>query len=70
MDEASSHGAIISLTKKKPQRSLQVRLSLTKGGKGKEEKVGSWKVESPDEIQGEFIKGGKGTFLGWTCQEI
>jgi hypothetical protein len=41
-----------------------VRLSLTKGGKGKEGKVGSWKVESPDELQGEFIKGGKGTSLG------
>jgi hypothetical protein len=30
-------------------------------------KVGSWKVESPDELQEELIKkGGKGTSLGWS----
>jgi hypothetical protein len=33
-------------------------------------KVGSWKVESPDELQEELIKkGGKGTSLGWSRQE-
>jgi hypothetical protein len=45
MDEGSSHGAIIPLTEKTPQRSCQVRLSLTKGGKGKGERW-VWKVES------------------------
>jgi hypothetical protein len=28
--------------------------------RGKEGKVGSWKVESPDKLQGKLIKGGKG----------
>jgi hypothetical protein len=38
--------------------------------RGKEGKVGSGKVESPDELQDELIKkGGKGTSLGWSRQE-
>jgi hypothetical protein len=38
--------------------------------RGKKGKVGSWKVESPDELQEELIKkGGKGTSLGWSRQE-
>ena len=70
MDEGSSHGAIIPLTEKTLQRSHQVILSITKGGKGKEGKVGLWKVELPDEIQDKLIKkGGKGTSLGWSLQE-
>jgi hypothetical protein len=37
--------------------------------RGKKRKVGSWKVESPDEFQNELNnKGGKGTFLGWSRQ--
>jgi hypothetical protein len=56
-------------TEKTPRRSPQVILNLTKGGKGKEGKVGLWKVESRDELQGDFIKGGKGTLLnGVTTQ--
>jgi hypothetical protein len=34
------------------------------------DKVGSWKVESPDDIQEDLIKGVKGASLGWSRQEI
>jgi hypothetical protein len=35
--------------------------------RGEKGKVGSRKVESPDELQNELIKkGGKGTSLGWS----
>jgi hypothetical protein len=37
--------------------------------RGEKGKVGSGKVESPDELQEELIKGGKGTSLGWSRQE-
>jgi hypothetical protein len=36
--------------------------------RGKQGKVGSGKVESPDELQEELIKGGKGTSFGWSRQ--
>jgi hypothetical protein len=50
-----------------PQWSCQMSSRLIKGKKGK---VGSWKVESPDEIQGELIKEkGKGTSLRWNHRE-
>jgi hypothetical protein len=42
---------------------------LIKGWKGGKGKVGSWKVESPDELQEELIKGGKGTSFRWSHQE-
>jgi hypothetical protein len=51
-----------------PQWSHQMSSRLIKGWKGKKGKVGSWKVESPDELQEELIKGGKGTSLGWSRQ--
>jgi hypothetical protein len=38
--------------------------------RGKEGKVGSWKVDSLDKLQGKPIKGGKGNVLQWICQEI
>jgi hypothetical protein len=39
--------------------------------RGKREKWVLGKVESPDELQEELIKkGGKGTSLGWSHQEI
>jgi hypothetical protein len=31
--------------------------------------VGSWKVESPDELQEDLIKGGRGTSFKWSHQE-
>jgi hypothetical protein len=31
--------------------------------------VGSWKVESPDELQEELIKGGKGNPLGGVARQ-
>jgi hypothetical protein len=37
--------------------------------RGKQGKVGSGKVESPDELQEELIKGGKGTSFRWSHQE-
>jgi hypothetical protein len=37
--------------------------------KGKQGKVGSWKVESLDEPQEELIKGGRGTSFKWSRQE-
>jgi hypothetical protein len=36
--------------------------------RGKEGKVGSWKVESLEKLQGKVIKGGKGNFLQWIHQ--
>ena len=36
----------------------------------KKDNVGSWKVESPNELQEDLIKGGKGMSLGWHRQEI
>ena len=32
------------------------------------DKVGSWKVKSPDEIQEDLIKGGNGTSFRWSRQ--
>jgi hypothetical protein len=44
-----------------PQWSHQMSSRLIKGWKGEKGKVGSGKVESPDELQEELIKkGGKG----------
>jgi hypothetical protein len=37
--------------------------------KGKQGKVGSWKVESLDEPQEELIKGGKGMSFRWSHQQ-
>jgi hypothetical protein len=37
--------------------------------RGKQGKVGSWKVESPDDPQEELIKGGRGTSFKWSHQE-
>jgi hypothetical protein len=37
--------------------------------RGNQGKVGSWKVESPDELQEDLIKGGRGTSFKWSCQE-
>jgi hypothetical protein len=34
------------------------------------DKVGSWKVESPYELQEDLIKGGKGTSFGWIRHAI
>jgi hypothetical protein len=36
--------------------------------RGKEGKVGSWKVESSDKLQEKLIKGGKGNVLQWSHQ--
>jgi hypothetical protein len=70
LDEGSSHGAIVPLTENTPQRSHQVRLNHTKGGKGKEGMVGSWKVELLDEIQRDFIKGGYGTLFNGVSRQV
>ena len=38
--------------------------------RGKQAKVGSWRVESLDELQEDPIKGGSGTSFKWIRHEI
>jgi hypothetical protein len=48
-----------------------MRSRLIKGmQRGKQGKVGSWKVESSNEPQEELIRGGRGTSFKWSRQEI
>jgi hypothetical protein len=40
-------------------------------GTGQGGNVGSWKLESPDELQEDLImNGGKGNSFWWSCREI
>jgi hypothetical protein len=59
---------------KSPWRHLSITwvntsISFHMRSKGRKGKVGSWKVESPDELQEELIKGGRGTSLGGVCRQ-